>query len=446
MARTCYRTHPVATRAMPRGIPYIVGNEAAERFSYYGMRAVLVIFMTRYLIGRDGQPSPMGDAEATSYYHLFAAAAYFFPVVGAVVSDAFLGKYRTIVTLSVVYCLGHLALALDDTRLGLAVGLTLIAVGAGGIKPCVSAHVGDQFGHSNRHLLPRVFAWFYFAINLGAFVSSLLTPILLRTVGPQAAFGVPGALMLAATWVFWLGRREFVHVPPGGRAFVQEVFSRTGLRTLGKLFVIYVFVAVFWALYDQTGSAWVLQAERMDLRFLGIDWHPAQIQAVNPIMIIAFIPLFSYGVYPAIDRVFPLTPLRKIGIGFFLTVVAFLIPAWIETEIARGIQPSIMWQFLAYAVLTAAEVFVSITCLEFSYTQAPPTMKSVVMSVFLMSVSLGNLFTSGVNFFMQDAAGRSTLSGVEYYGFFAALMLATALGFVAVASRYEERTYLQPEG
>jgi POT family proton-dependent oligopeptide transporter len=431
---------------MPRGIPYIVGNEAAERFSYYGMRAVLVIFMTRYLMGRDGQPSPMGDAEATSYYHLFAAAAYFFPVVGAVVSDAFLGKYRTIVALSVVYCLGHLALALDDTRLGLAVGLTLIAVGAGGIKPCVSAHVGDQFGQSNRHLIPRVFAWFYFAINLGAFVSSLLTPILLRAVGPHAAFGVPGALMLTATWVFWLGRREFVHIPPGGRAFVREVCSRMGLRTLGRLFVIYAFVAVFWALYDQTGSAWVLQAERMDLRLLGIDWHPAQIQAVNPIMIIVFIPLFSYGVYPVIDRAFPLTPLRKIGIGFFLTVVAFLIPAWIETEIARGARPSIVWQLLAYAVLTAAEVFVSITCLEFSYTQAPPTMKSVVMSVFLMSVSLGNLFTSGVNFLIQDAAGRSTLSGVEYYGFFAAVMLVTALGFVAVASRYEERTYLQKEG
>jgi POT family proton-dependent oligopeptide transporter len=377
---------------------------------------------------------------------LFAAAAYFFPVVGAVVSDAFLGKYRTIVALSVVYCLGHLALALDDTRLGLAVGLTLIAVGAGGIKPCVSAHVGDQFGQSNRHLIPRVFAWFYFAINLGAFVSSLLTQILLRAVGPHAAFGVPGALMLTATWVFWLGRREFVHIPPGGRAFVREVCSRMGLRTLGRLFVIYAFVAVFWALYDQTGSAWVLQAERMDLRLLGIDWHPAQIQAVNPIMIIVFIPLFSYGVYPVIDRAFPLTPLRKIGIGFFLTVVAFLIPAWIETEIARGARPSIVWQLLAYAVLTAAEVFVSITCLEFSYTQAPPTMKSVVMSVFLMSVSLGNLFTSGVNFLIQDAAGRSTLSGVEYYGFFAAVMLVTALGFVAVASRYEERTYLQKEG
>jgi len=440
-----YRTHPVASPAMPTGIAYIVANEAAERFSYYGMRAVLVVFMTRYLVGSDGQPSPMGDTEATSIYHLFASAVYFFPIVGAVISDAFLGKYRTIIALSIVYCLGHLALALDETRLGLTVGLTLIAVGSGGIKPCVSAHVGDQFGQTNQHLLQRVFMWFYFAINLGAFVSSLLTPILLSNVGPHAAFGLPGGLMLTATWVFWLGRREFVHVPPGGRQLVREVFSGAGLRTVAKLFVIYVFVAVFWALFDQTGSAWVLQADRMDRHFLGIEWYPSQIQAVNPIMIMAFIPIFSYGVYPAIDRVFPLTALRKIGIGLFLTVGAFLISAWIEAEMARGVQPNIVWQLLAYAVLTAAEVFVSITCLEFSYTQAPRAMKSVVMSFFLMSVSLGNLFTSAVNFLIQDADGTSRLSGVEYYLFFAGVMFLTAAGFVAVARRYQEEVYLQDE-
>jgi POT family proton-dependent oligopeptide transporter len=105
-----------------------------------------------------------------------------------------------------------------------------------------------------------------------------------------------------------------------------------------------------------------------------------------------------------------------------------------------------MWQLLAYVVLTAAEVFVSITCLEFSYTQAPRKMKSVVMSFFLMSVSLGNLFTSGVNFFIQNDDGSTKLSGVEYYLFFAAMMLITAVAFIAVASRYQERTYLQEEG
>ena len=145
---------------MPPGIPYIVGNEAAERFSFYGMRAILVVFMTQYLRDSSGSLATMSDAEASTWYHLFLSSNYFFPVFGAILADAFLGKYRTIFWLSILYCFGHLALALDDTRLGLGLGLTLIALGAGGIKPCVSANVGDQFGQTNQHLLSRAFGWF----------------------------------------------------------------------------------------------------------------------------------------------------------------------------------------------------------------------------------------------------------------------------------------------
>ncbi len=445
MAQAKYRSAPVASPDMPPGIPYIVANEAAERFSYYGMRAILVIFMTRHLAGSDGGPAPMSEEEAKSYYHLFSSAVYFLPLAGAMLSDLFLGKYRTILSLSVVYCLGHLALALDETRVGLATGLALIAVGSGGIKPCVSAHVGDQFGRTNAHLLSKVFGWFYFAINAGAFVSSLLTPWLLQHVGPNVAFGVPGILMLAATVVFRAGRHRFVHVPPRGRSLFIELVAPDTVKALGRLYAIYAFVAVFWALYDQSGSAWVLQAERMDRRFLGIQWYSSQVQAVNPILIMAFIPLFSYVIYPALESRWPLTALRKIAVGLFVTVLAFLIPAWIEWRILAGEQPSIVWQLAAYVVLTAAEVLVSITCLEFSYTQAPRALKALVMSLFLTSVALGNLLTSAVNFLIQNPDGTVKLTGVQYYLFFAALMLVTAIAFVFVAGRYRERTHLQEE-
>ncbi len=397
-----YRSAPVATDKMPGGIPYIVSNEAAERFSFYGMKGILVVFMTKYLVDSSGVNDTMSREEAMVWYHSFTSAVYFFPVLGALISDWFLGKYRTILWLSIVYCAGHAALAVDETRLGLWWGLTLIAIGSGGIKPCVSAHVGDQFGKSNAHLLEKVFGWFYFSINLGAFASTLLTPWLLKNYGPHLAFGIPGVLMAVATVVFWMGRHKFIHIPPGGMSFVRQVFSKEGIFSLGKLFVIYAFVAMFWALFDQTGSAWVLQAEQMDRRFLGFEWLSSQIQAVNPIMIMVFIPIFGFWIYPAIDRVFKLTPIRKIGIGLFLTVPAFLIPAWIETRIAAGEVVNIGWQLFAYVIITAAEVFVSITCLEFSYTQAPKKMKSVIMACFLMSVSLGNVFVGAVNHFIQN--------------------------------------------
>ena len=443
MAESRYPTAPIPTDRMPPGIPYIIGNEAAERFSYYGMRTILVIFMTKHLLDRQGNLAAMGEEEAKYYYHLFTSSVYFFPILGAILADALWGKYRTIVTLSLVYCLGHVALALDETRLGLFVGLLLIAVGAGGIKSCVSAHVGDQFGSRNRRLLEKVFAWFYFSINLGAAASSVSTPWLLATYGAGVAFAVPGVLMALATLVFFMGRSKFAHIPPGGSGFLKETTSGEGLRAVVNLSLIYVFVAVFWSLFDQSGSAWVLQAQDMDRRWFGVNWTPSQIQAVNPLLIMFMIPLFAYGVYPLINRVFRLTPLRKISIGMFVGAAAFAVSAWIEHMIVDGGRPHIVWQVLAYVILTAAEIMVSITCLEFSYTQAPKKMKSLVMGLFLLSISLGNVFTAAVNFFIQNDDKTSKLPGASYYWFFTALMLATALLFVGVAAAYRGRTYIQ---
>ena len=440
-----YAIAPWPIKHTPPGIPFIVGNEGAERFSFYGMRAILVVFMTQYLMNPAGQPDIMGEDEAKGWYHLFVSAVYFTPLLGALISDGLLGKFRTIIVLSIVYCLGHFALAIDHTRLGLAIGLGLIALGSGGIKPCVSAHVGDQFGHSNQHLLARIFSWFYFSINFGAFISMLATPWLLETYGPAVAFALPGILMLLATLIFWAGRYKFVHIPAGGMHFIRESLSTVGLKSLGKLTIVYVMVAMFWALFDQTGSAWVLQAEHMNRNIFGYEILPAQIQAANPLLVMLLIPLFSYFIYPAIDRLFPLTELRKISIGMFVTVIAFAIPTWLQVQIDHGATPSIGWQLLAYVVLTSAEVMVSITCLEFSYTQAPKTMKSFVMAFFMMSVAVGNLFTSAVNFFIQNEDGTSKLTGAEYYWFFTSLMLITAALFTLVVRFYQGTTYIQTE-
>lgn len=445
MARPPYLTAPLKTDRMPPGIPYIVGNEAAERFNFYGMRAILVVFMTQYLVNRSGVRDTMTENEANQWYHWFVASNYFFPMIGAIVSDAFLGKYRTILWVSLIYCAGSVVLALDQTRLGLGLGLGLIAVGAGGIKPCVSSHVGDQFGPDNRSLLARAFGWFYFSINFGSFFSILLIPWLLEKFGPRLAFGVPAVLMLLATWVFWLGRHQFAHIPPGGKTFLRDTFNREGMAIIGRIAIIYVFVAVFWSLWDQSGGEWVLQAGKMDLHFLGIDWLASQIQALNAIMILAFIPLFQYAIYPAIDRVFKLTPLRKIGLGLIVTGLSFLVSAWIETRLGAGLKPSIGWQIPAYALLSAGEVMVSITALEFAYTQAPRHMKSIIMALYLLSVSAGNAFTALVHFFIANPDGTVKLHGAAYYTFYAGLAIGCVAVFVFVAKAYREKTYLQGE-
>ncbi len=416
-----YRTRPAASPGMPSGIPYIIGNEAAERFSFYGMKAILTIFMVEYLhwmgTSAPAATAGMSNAEATEHFHTFTAAAYFFPVFGALLADVFLGKYRTILYLSIVYCIGHAALALMgsppvNAGTWLFIGLLLISIGSGGIKPCVSANVGDQFGKANQHLLTKVYQWFYFSINLGAFVSTLLTPWVLQHYGPHWAFGIPGVLMAVATLLFWLGRKEFVHIPPGGMAFVRETFSWTGISAILKLMIIFSFIAVFWALFDQTGSSWVLQTKSLDRTFLGMTWLESQIQAVNPIFILTLIPLFQFVIYPLVNRVFTLTPIRKISIGLFVMMGGFAIVSVLQEKIDSGLEPSLGWQFLAYVVLTASEVMVSITGLEFAYTQAPKNMKSIVMALFLLSVSLGNIFTASVNHFIQTPAVTGLVSGL----------------------------------
>jgi POT family proton-dependent oligopeptide transporter len=505
MAHTPHRTSPDQNLTrMPGGVPFIIGNELAERFSFYGMKGILTVFMTQHLMNAAGEPAFLSDEKAKGIYHLFSAAAYFFPLLGAILADMFLGKYKTILFISLMYCLGHGALALMDVGPAtgrwdmypfLMIGLALVAIGAGGIKPCVSAHVGDQFGAGNKRLLTQVFNWFYFSINLGAAASTMLTPVLLVKVGPWAAFGLPGVLMAIATFVFWLGRHRFVHVPPAGPArFFAETFSPDGLRALRSLSPLFlIFIPVFWAIFDQTGSAWVLQAESMDRRFMGMIWLESQVQAVNPVFILTLIPVFTYVLYPLMGKFFEPTPLRKIGIGLFLTVAAAAFSALIEimiadkapaardalwaalavegdmpgtlSEVVRQARslgwsqdqlspyladmPNISLQFVAYLILTAAEVLVSIVSLEFAYTQSPPKMKSFIMGVYFLGVSLGNFFVSGLNFALagfKNEDGSSFLEGATYYWFFAGLMAATFLVYLVFAKYfYRGRVFIQGE-
>jgi len=220
---------------------------------------------------------------------------------------------------------------------------------------------------------------------------------------------------------------------------------------------------MFWALYEQTGAAWVLQADKMDRQWLSwlqpveqslvasgatfvgglsaSEIKAAQVQAINPLLIMIMIPLFTYGIYPAVNRVVRLTPLRKVATGMFLMVAAFAITALCrDAHRPAGPSATIWWQLLAFLLLTTAEVMVSITCLEFSYTQAPNKMKSLVMGLYLLSNAIGNFFTACVNFFITNADGTNKLPGADYYWFFTGLMLATTLLFCVYAAFYREKS------
>ncbi len=231
---------------MPRQIPFIIGNEGCERFSYYGMRNILYQFLPVSMLMLHLPESARAGA-AKDVFHTFAMGVYFFPLLGGWLADRFFGKFNTILWFSLIYCAGHGLLALfDDNAMGFYSGLFLIALGAGGIKPLVASFMGDQFDERNKHLAKVVFDAFYWIINFGSFFASLLMPVLLADYGPEVAFGVPGLLMLVATLVFWIGRKRYVKIevaPPNPNSFMRVVHTALVSRGNGDRIGLVVAIA-----------------------------------------------------------------------------------------------------------------------------------------------------------------------------------------------------------
>lgn len=464
----------------PKSIFYIIGNEAAERFSFYGMRSILATFLVAQFFNPANNPAlqTVAEAKANESTHFFVTLAYTLPFVGALVADWFTGKYKIILYISIVYCFGHLCLALFDENLnGFTIGLLLIAIGAGGIKSCVSANVGDQFDKTNQSLLSKVYGWFYFSINAGSVISTVLIPWVYANYGAKWAFGIPGLLMALATIIFFSGRKTYVRVPPSGINKNNFVFiSLYALFNIGKkkkgqplldvgknkfdpekvegakavyrVMAVFAFAPIFWAMWDQNLSEWVLQAEKLDrhinLGFIDFTVLPGQVQTANPVFLLSFIPLFTYFVYPFFDKTLGIktTPLRRIGAGLVLTALSFVIIALIQARVDAGEHPSVWWQIFAYVVLSAAEVLVSITGLEYAYTQAPKSMKSTMTAIWLLTVAAGNLFVALINGNISEGGYFAQFTGANFYWMFVGICTVFIIIYLFVSPRLKERNYI----
>jgi POT family proton-dependent oligopeptide transporter len=410
---------------LPPQIWYLAWNEAAERFSYYGMASVLVLHMVRHL--------GMAEHQAVGAKNLFNAAVYLTPLLGALIADAWWGRYRTILWLSFGYVAGHAVLALWESPAGVLVGLTLIALGAGGIKPCASAFAADQVPAGDDRSVERVYNLYYWMINLGSFLSTLIIPWVFDHQGPRLAFAIPGLAMAAALLVFWIGRRGYVRRPP---ARERSAGAPPGpglvasLRAVGWIALIFAPVSVFWALYFQYDSAWTLQAEKLDRVVGGVQISSGQMTTLNAILILTLIPVFTLWVYPTVSRRgIRVTPLRKMSVGMLVTGFSFLAAGAVEARLQAGTPPHVMAQIPQYLFMGFGEVLVSVTALEFAYTQAPPSMKSFIMGLWYLTISGGSLLAAAV-------AWLNRFPGAGYYHFYAALMLGAALVFVALAWAY----------
>jgi len=517
----------------PQQIKYIVGNEACERFSYYGMTSILAGYISGELAkGGLGQTPDM----ATSVIHTFKFANYFMPLFGAWLSDKIIGRYHTILWVSLFYCAGHGVLACSDLAGGphgkllfLYVGLALIAFGSGGIKPCVSAFVGDQFRPDQGHLLQKAYGAFYWSINFGSFFSFLAIPWIKNNHGYSWAFGVPGIAMGLATLVFWSGTKYYKRVPPSrqtktsgfipvflsaygnqpgfapllnilaalglpclamgaltvvavaqqmsptlvligraglviagiwyllivvhsllGRFELPESFWQGALkrytaveiaaaRSVNPILFVFALVPVFWSLFDQSNSTWVLQGEKMlSFNVLGFSIGAEEMQSANPALVMILVPLLTLGLYPRLGKL--ATPLKRMSFGLFLTAGSYVIVALLQKQIEAGAHISVAWQILPYIVLTTGEVLVSTTGLEFAFTEAAPEMKSTIMSFWLLTVAFGNLLVTAITKVLSSSeSGHAGAVSSSRFLLYAGLTFGVAILFSFVASRYRYR-------
>ncbi|CAN0290831.1 unnamed protein product [Lampetra fluviatilis] len=374
----------------PISIGFVVVNEFCERFSYYGMRAVLVIYFNYFLL--------WSENTSTAAYHAFISLCYFTPIIGAIIADSWLGKFKTIIYLSIVYAAGQIVtsvsaiptlsgpinasadsgegdaadkMAVNDPTVHVALtilGLVLIALGTGGIKPCVAAFGGDQFEEEQEKERSRFFSIFYLSINAGSLISTFVTPILRGTQCFNQdcfalAFGVPAVLMVVALVVFIGGSGMYKKVPPKGNILLEvsrcigfaisNRFRHRGkqfpkrdhwldwaresyngrliaqIKMVFKVLFLYLPLPMFWALYDQQGSRWTFQATRMDGDFGSLVIQPDQMQVLYSVVYCNVVYGVVYSVVYSVVYC-NVMPLRRITVGMLFLGVAFVVAGVIQ--------------------------------------------------------------------------------------------------------------------
>lgn len=440
---------------MPKPTFFIIAMELCERFAFYGLRSILTTYMVHKL--------HYGEDTAKAIYSYTCSIAYFMPLFGGYVADALLGKFWTIFAFSVIYVAGSTTLAVTSiaaSRVGAFVGLAGIAIGTGGIKPCVAAFGAEQLRTTNAAALSTYFLFFYFCINAGSVLSTLLMPVIRSEFSFSVAFVIPAVLLFIALVIFTIGRKWYIIHPPQGSVLTKMVkvicaarrekkavaasgapvdltplintrrkrrhledgvlsaprpdtephwldFAKRSrpvgdvedTKKIWSLLPIFAALPIFWTLFDQQGSSWVLQADKLDRNVFGHLVQPEQVQALNACSVLILVPIFDGVIYPFLrNRGFQVSHLGRMLVGMVFAASAYLFAAWNDHAIAtQGLHVvPIYHQLPQYLIMTIAEILISVTGLDLAYTQAPASAKATVAAIYNLTTAVGDLLAGVV--------------------------------------------------
>ena len=417
----------------PRALAYLFTTEMWERFSYYGMRALLVLYMVKYLFTPQGSGDVLGltpfkhglefvfgplapQPLASQIYGFYTGLVYLTPVLGGLLADRVLGQRRTVIIGATLMAIGHFMMAFEHLFL---VALCFLILGNGAFKPNISTQVGSLYPPGDRRR-DRAFSIFYVGINLGAFLAPLVCGTLGEKLGWHYGFAAAGVGMTIGLIIYLAATP---HLPRD--AFEKRPVSDTKLdakawQSIAALLLLFAPVSLFWATYEQQGNTIALWADQFtDRHFLGGEIPVTWFQAFNPFMIFAFTP-FIVALWRWQGKNEPATS-TKLGMGCLINALAYLVmvaAAWS----AGGGKASWLWLLFYFVVITVGELYLSPTGLSLVTKIAPKTLLSMMMGIWLATSFVGGFLAGYLGTFW------STMDKANFF-----LMLALISGVAGVA-------------
>ena len=419
----------------PRGLSFLFATEMWERFSYYGMRALLVLYMVKYLLLPAQAGSVVGLAAfrgaleavfgplsiqplASQIYGFYTGLVYLTPIFGGLLADRLLGQRRTVILGATLMAAGHFMMAFEHLFL---FALLLLILGSGCFKPNISTQVGSLYPEGDRRR-DRAFSIFYVGINLGAFFSPLVCGTLGEEVGWHYGFAAAGIGMTTGLIIYLIATPTLPKDAFAARAPAAPL-ARSDWQAIVALVVLMLPVSLFWATYEQQGNTIVLWASQYTDRHL---WGSLEIpvtwfQAFNPFMIFAFTP-FIVALWRRQGAREPST-VMKMSIGLFLNAASWLIMLAAARTTGSG-QASWLWLFAFFLVITVGELYLSPTSLSLVTKVAPAHLLSLMMGVWLASNFIGDFLAGYLGTFW---------SSMSKDGFFLMLAIISAAAGLAIA-------------
>jgi proton-dependent oligopeptide transporter, POT family len=405
----------------PRGLTFLFATEMWERFSYYGMRALLVLYMVKYVLHPDHAGNVIGlgalrhaleavfgplDVQpfSSQIYGLYTGLVYLTPIFGGIIADRLLGQHRTILFGAALMAIGHFMMAFEPLFL---LALTMLILGNGAFKPNMSAQVGSLYAPGDQRR-DRAYLIFYIGINLGAFLAPLICGTLGENYGWHYGFAAAGVGMTLALVIYLCAMQS---LPPdelhrvaaaGGE---KQPLTRAEWRGILALIVLFVPTSLFWATYEQQGNTIALWADTYTDRYIDLLFWRGEIpttwfQSFNPFMIFVFTPflLVPLWAWQARRGREPSTVV-KMSIGCFGVAIANLIMLGAAWQSAGGPDASWLWLLAYFAVITIGELYISPTGLSLVSKVAPGRMVSMLMGVWLATSFTGNFIAGWLGSF-----------------------------------------------